>query len=217
MAGRQLTATVTDYAQIRHMSLPEYTEARTDTTPIQFACTVRIADGPLTQFGSESELYSSKTNAKKAAARDAVLWLRSQSRIPAAPPVKRLKMEDVPSPLNPGQTGLTQLVNDIDVDAADDTSLPQRVHELAASLGLSQPTFESHRSLPPPGVELLPGQVGAFISMAVHFNARDVEAEPRLAGTVVKVENVYGKKKARELCCIELLRVLEEIKHSKRS
>ncbi|KAK4543884.1 hypothetical protein LTR36_004658 [Oleoguttula mirabilis] len=205
-----------DHAQAKHLALPEYTEARTFTTPIRFACAVRIADGPLTPFGSDDDLYPSKQEAKRAAAREAVLWLRSQSRMPAAMPAKRVKIEDPRSPTTPGQTGLTQLVNDMDVDAADATTLPQRVHEVAASLGFSSPVWDSHPSLPPPGAELQPEQMGgSFVSMSVRFCDRDAEAEPRLRGTVAKVDHVFGKKKARELCCRELLHVLEQIRQSR--
>lgn len=66
--------TYTEYAQMRHFPPPEYSESQTATTPYNFASTVRIADGPLTPFGSETDLYPSKNNAKRAAAREAVIW-----------------------------------------------------------------------------------------------------------------------------------------------
>ncbi|KAK5121283.1 hypothetical protein LTR85_005449 [Meristemomyces frigidus] len=205
-----------DHAQIKHLPLPEYTEARSFTIPIRFACSVRIADEPLTPFGSDDDLYPSKQEAKRAAAREAVLWLRSQGRMPAAMPAKRLKTVDAPSPLGPGQSGLTQLVRGMDVDAAEATTLPQRVHEIVASLGFSPPVWDCRPSMPPPGAQLQPDQTGGvFVSMSVRFNDRDTENEPMLQGTVAKVDNVFGKKKARELCCRELLHVLEQVKRSR--
>jgi len=170
---------------------------------------VRIAEGPLTLFGSETELYPSKPEAKKAAARDAVTWLRDQGKM--ATPVKcQRTVED--APLLPEQTGLTQLVADINVEAPDPTSLPQRVHELVVSLGFSQPSFDSHPSLPPGGE--FAKSSGAFVDMAANFSAKDVEKDPRLAGPIGKVEHVHGKKTAREMVCRELLPLLEEIKAS---
>ncbi|KAK5130193.1 hypothetical protein LTR08_002402 [Meristemomyces frigidus] len=200
-----------DYSQSRHLSLPEYSEAHTATTPFRFQCSVRIADGPLTPFGSQTELYPNKNEAKRAAAREAVKWLRSQGRVAA--PFKRPRTGNSPPVLlDLGHTGLTQAVNDIDVDAADELTLSQQVHESVALLGFSLPTFDSRPTMPPPGA---PIQSGHFVNMAVTFNIKDVALEPRLAGAVVQVEHVYGKKKARELCCRELLRVLEGIKTSR--
>lgn len=206
-------ALAVDHAQAKHTPLPEYTEARSFTIPIQFACKVRIADGPLTPFGSDDDLYPSKQEAKRAAAREAVLWLRDQCKMPAALLFKRQRTEDTQSPLRPDQTGLTQVMNDVDLPTSDTTPLPQRVHEAVAALGFSPPIWKTRPSMPPPGTVLQPEQSGgAFVCMAVHFSDRDVESEPALAGTVVKVDNVFGKKKARELCCRELLHVLDQIK-----
>ena len=82
-------------------------------------------------------------------------------------------------------------------------------------LGFNQPTFVSQPTTPPPGVPIQPEQSGTFFNMAVTFDSRDVAVEPRLADTVVRVEHVYGKKKAREMCCRELLPLLTRIKGSR--
>ena len=211
---RRLICDHTDHTQSRHIPLPEYVEARTVSTPVHFQCSVRIADGPLTPFGSETELYPNKNEAKRAAAREAVEWLRGQNLM--RPPSKRPKIEDSSEPLpDLAQTGLTQAINDIDVDDADTVSFPQQVHKLAVALGFKYPTFTCQATTPPPGVPLQPHQSGTFVNMAVTFDSSDVQVEPRLAGAVVQVEHVYGRKKAREMCCRELLPVLERIRASR--
>ena len=197
------------------MPSPSYEEKQTERPPHLFACAVTLPNYPLSPFGIDSELYSSKTLAKKAAARQAVLWLRDQGRlVPDATNIgdagasKRQK-QDVSAPAaEPGTTGLTQVLHDVDVNAASKKSLPQQVYELVASLGFSQPAFETR-----PSKSF--GQPGAFVDMAARFQGRDVQREPRLAGSVGKVERVFGKKQAREMCCRELLRGLEEIRRSR--
>lgn len=52
---------------------------------------------------------------------------------------------------------------------------------------------------------------GAFVDMWAVFGERDVRSEPALAGEVGRVENVFGKKAAKEECWQEVLMVLEGI------
>lgn len=136
----------------------------------------------------------------------------------AAPPsVKRIKTENfLPEQLPEGHTGLTQMASDMDVNAPDTASAPARLHELALSLGFSQPIYESHPSVPPPGQPLMPHEVnGAFVDMCVRFCERDIKLEPRLAGPIARVQHVHGKKKAKDLCCREAIRVLEQIQRER--
>jgi len=178
---------------------------------------VRISSGPLSGFGANDEYYSTKGAAKKAAARQAVLWLRSRGEIVKdalisagpTPPSKRRKSLDVKmTETDAGNTGLTQGLSEVDVDfnSTDNVSLAKQVHDLVASLGFSQPSWRpkvSKKHGPP------------FIDMAAEFTPIDIQREPRLAGEVGKVEGCLGKKPAKERCCIEVLRFLEDLKSSR--
>ncbi|KAF2765694.1 hypothetical protein EJ03DRAFT_330773 [Teratosphaeria nubilosa] len=211
-------------AHVRGYVVPDYTDYEIKGNKPQFACTVTFPGAPGTPFGSTTEFWPSKAEAKKAAAREAVLWLRSQGAvIPATqvlpnPPSKKRKHTEIPPQVveaDGNSTGLTQALTDVDVNAVTSDSLPQRVHSMVTFLGFSQPTWDTKPSLPPPGTLARDQSLGGFVDMACVFVAKDVEREPRLAGCIGEVKNVYGRKKAKEMCCLEVLRVLEGIKQSR--
>jgi hypothetical protein len=74
---------------------------------------------------------------------------------------------------------------------------------LCLSLGFGNPEFE---------VVPLPG---SFYTMQARFLDKDVMSEPRLAGSVGSVHNVYAKKAAKDACWREVLKVLEDIRRSR--
>ena len=202
------------YHEQQKLPYPTYDEKQTERPPFLFACTVTLPKGPPSALGTDNELYPSKSLAKKAAARQAVMWLRSQGRllheatnIGGAAEQKRRK-SDLDVATGPGHTGLTQALNEADVNAPTNISLPQQVNALIAAMGFSQPSWEMQ-----PSKSF--GQPGAFVDLAARFTERDVQREPRLAGSVGKVERVFGKKAAKDACCRELLRVLEDIQRSR--
>ncbi|RMZ28622.1 hypothetical protein D0859_07313 [Hortaea werneckii] len=208
-----------EYTQANRQGAPAYEDSRTITTPIRFACTVRIEDMPDTPLGSSTDFYQSKQEAKRAAAREAVLWLRSQGKMRPAPPSvnKRLKMEQ-PSAMEsaPESTGLTQLISNADLNTCAKTTSAARLHELAAVLGFRPPIYESHPSVPPPGKTLDAHEInGAFVDMHVRFSEQDVQKDPRLAGPLGKVEHIHGRKNAKEQCCREAVRILEQIQRER--
>ena len=179
-----------NYAQAKKHPLPIYTEMRTEKTPHRFACTLRIEEGPLRLFGSDTTTFAAKGEAKRSAAREAVLWLRSQDLMaPAGSSTKRPKT--TPSPED---------ANNVDPNA----TIGQKIQTMVAALGFSCPVWEVEACGP-----------GAYVNMAATFAARDVQVEPRLSGRVARVENIFGKKKAKEACGWELLRVLEGIRDSR--
>ncbi|KAI7008397.1 hypothetical protein KC318_g9884 [Hortaea werneckii] len=208
-----------EYTQANRQGSPIYEDSRTITTPIRFACTVRIEDMPGMPLGSSTDFYQSKQEAKRAAAREAVLWLRSQGKMRPAPPSvnKRLKL-DQPSAMEvpPESTGLTQLVSDADLNPGAKTTSAARLHELAAVLGFRPPIYESHPSVPPPGKALDAHEMNsAFVDMYVRFSDQDVQKDSRLAGPLGKVEHVHGRKNAKEQCCREAVRILEQIQRER--
>ena len=192
------------YTQEKQFNLPVYHESRTETKPVHWACTVNIAEDSEKKFGANFGPFTSKKEAKAAAAADAVQWLRAQGKLPQAP-IKRLKTSG-------SLPGLIYL--DPDVKAEDTASLPQRVHDLVASLGFLQPRWESTSSQTAGGE---PGhENGAFHDMAAFFDESAVAKEPRLAGPLGLVEHVYGIKHAKNACCQKVLPLLEEIKFSRK-
>jgi len=219
LAAENFIGLLQEYTQANRQGSPIYEDSRTITTPIRFACTVRIEDMPGTPLGSSTDFYQSKQEAKRAAAREAVLWLRSQGKMRPAPPSvnKRLKL-DQPSAmeLSAESTGLTQLVSYDGLDPGAKTTSAARLHELAAVLGFRPPIYESHPSVPPPGKTLDAHEMNsAFVDMYVRFSNQDVQKDSRLAGPLGKVEHVHGRKTAKEQCCREAVRILEEIQRER--
>lgn len=100
-------------------------------------------------------------------------------------------------------------VQHIGVDAKYDLSLPEQVRRLALALGFTQPAFEFQ-----PCVHTHQGLEG-FVNVEAYFTEKDVRREPRLKGPVGRIESVYGKKTAKEMCCQEVLRLLEENRESR--
>lgn len=194
----------------------------TDRTPFEYACTVHIEGGELTTFGSPEQLFPSKADARKSAAREAVMWLRSQGRAEVAAPVdpctaaQRQKLGVVAAQTGGGTSlpGLFQPSGVADVMSTSHESLPNQVHAVIASLGFQQPSFDATPCPPPPSIGRNENLAG-FVNMAAHFRDADVQREPRLAGAQGAVRQVYGRKKAKELCCRELLRVLEEVRRGR--
>ncbi|KAK5732635.1 hypothetical protein LTR17_010316 [Elasticomyces elasticus] len=203
-----------NYTQAHKLPMPDYTEFRTPYPPHLFSCTVRVANS-IALFGSETTLYSSKGAAKKAAAREAVLWVRSQdavfpeAQVTGGPLMKRRKSGDGdPAATAPGMTGLTQVMQDVDVNKLSQLSLSQQVHEVVASMGYSQPQWHSKPSAN--------GSYGpSYVDMAAVWPNKDVLREPRLAGDIGQVTNIFGKKQAKEECCKNVLVFLEELKRSR--
>nr|POF17015.1 aldehyde reductase 2 [Quercus suber] len=204
-----------NYLQKCKLPYAEYDERRTESTPFSFACTVRFQNSRAEPFGTVDVFYSNKKDAKRAAARDAVLWLRTQGRLAGdlhSTSVKRYKQdgdsETEANPLHDGpkvepQTGSAEN----GTKPMGDISLGQRVNETVASMGLIQPQFEVHN---------VDATLDSLIDMTVKFHERDVNSDPIL-GREISVKNVYGKKKAKEACCKEILQLLEEVKRSRAS
>ncbi|KAK3723235.1 hypothetical protein LTR37_001958 [Vermiconidia calcicola] len=203
-------------AQQKKSFMPTYQEYRTETFPTMFSCSVSVAGGPLSPFGDKN-LFKTKQDARAAAAREAVLWLRSAGLLQQSS-VKRQKA-DTPENVRPtGQTGLTQAVADVDMGteaaatpSTTSLSLPQQVHNLAVSLGFHQPQFRGYASNLSTHGEPVPDGL-PFHDMEARFDERDIAREPKLAGPIGKVERVHGFRNTRNACCEKVLLVLEDIK-----
>ncbi|KAK5730720.1 hypothetical protein LTR15_000658 [Elasticomyces elasticus] len=203
-----------NYTQAYKLPMPDFTEFRTPYTPHLFSCSVRLASS-LAIFGSETTLYPNKSTAKKAAAREAVLWVRSQgfdfpeaqvTGGPSTPSMK--KQKGFPASPGPGMTGLTQVLQEYDINKFAHLSLPQQLHESVVMMGFSQPEMKSQPSCN--------GSYGSsIVDLWAQFSELDVQKEPKLAGRVGMVEKVFGRKQAKEQCCKEVLQFLEELRRSR--
>ena len=187
--------------------MPDFQMSRYEGAQTGFRCTVAITSGQITPFGSDLGTFPSIQGAKAAAAEKAVLFLIESGRLSWATVQKR-KSPTPPKAILPGHTGLTQAVNDIDVDAVSNKSYRQRVNEMAIKLQLhEQPQLKVTPSTTPTGQAV----GGGWWDVCVVFNERDVEQVQRLAESECAVKHVLGKDKAKEACAEKVLRFLSAI------
>jgi hypothetical protein len=161
---------------------------------------VQISGGPLSPFGETLGPFSSKQNAKAAAAKQAVCWLRKQGILQSAS--KPFKLEPAtPESMSNGHTGITQAMGNAGLTTGDDdthTPVSKRLHNLVAALGFHQPRFDCRRSSTTTGKAQ--SVAIPFYDAAVHFDNRDIEIERRLQGPIGQIYNANGQKKAKASC-----------------
>lgn len=166
-----------------------------------FACVVRLDVFPDHIFGSDSTFYNTKVEAKRAAARDAILWLRANGHLPrlqnTRPPKRSV------SSTADERTGLTLEISQLNAYQ----SSARLVAERSVQLGFSQPRFEIWPCEPPAGTPVSQH----FYTASAHYSAQDVQREPRLQGTLFETSAVFGQKGAKDMCCRGLLGLLESI------
>lgn len=205
-------ALLTEYAQ-KHKHLPphfqffevsmiEEQRCGLSNNPKMFACTLRIEARPDSTFGSEHRLVSSKAEAKRLAAKEAVLWLRDVGLLKESSGTKqsskrRKSVQDEPD------TGSSGAIAKLDTPQ----SPAQRVVEYSLRLGFTQPRYEAVHCTPPPG-----SCVGSsFYTVSAHYTEQDVAREPRLRGPLCQTPAVFGQKSAKDMCCRALVDLLESL------
>ncbi|SMR50681.1 unnamed protein product [Zymoseptoria tritici ST99CH_1E4] len=196
------TSTLLEYCQGNKLPQATYTESCTHPSRGPHFCTVRFPGSPITPFGSTTLGFKNKKDAKKAASMDAVLWLRGQGKLEEIGNDQSMTLDGTADPANP----LPTFHDAMDVNScgiAPQGSIGKQVQDLCLALGFSQPEFE---------IEPL---AGAFCNLHARFLPRDVAREPRLAGPIAPVTNVFGKRVAKEECWRELLKILEAIRRSR--
>ena len=174
---------------------------------------MRFTGSPEPRFGVTLGPFSSKGNAKIAAAKEAVTWLRDGGLLRDTS-VKRVRLNSS-DPLDPPTTApnVTPPAQSPVIDLEAEATMPAttRLHHLAFSLGLLQPRFDCHPSPrnpeDPPAVP--------FYDAATLFDPRDVASETRLAGPVGKVERVLGQKRAKTACYQRTIDVLEDLRRER--
>lgn len=174
--------TLPEHCQKSKIEYPVYTESSIHPSRGPFSCAVQVVDGPPSGFGSTAGHFKNKSDAKKNAAMEAVLWFRHQDQLAVEPSAKETSSET--------ETGLSR---------------GKQAQDLCLRLGFTSPAFE-----------LVPQPGGAsFYNVHAIFQPQDVRFEPKLAGSVAPVWNVFGKKAAKDECWRRLLTVLEEISQSR--
>lgn len=177
--------------------------------PKKYACTAQLSIFPGEIFGSKSSFFSSKAEAKRAAARDAVLWLRANGHLPRMEVVDTASSKRRMSTANDEHTGLTQSISKLKATQ----SVAQIVADLSIRLGFSQPRYEMT-----PCAASAESPVGrGFYTASAHYSDQDVRREPRLRGALCETNAVFGQKGAKEMCCRDLAGLLECILRERES
>jgi hypothetical protein len=183
---------------MQRLGVPVYHDQAEHFSMGPFSCTVSIPGLSHAAFGAGQGLFRQKGHAKKAAAMDAVRWIRANKVQVTRPTSNKqasqdqqnlLQQQQQPSPSVPGAAP----------QVADDGTLPHRANTLATSMGIT-----------PPAYEIVPLSDG-FCQCSAKFSSKDVRYHPELLGEVAKVERVYGKKTAKAESAREVIRVLEDI------
>ncbi|KAF2483711.1 hypothetical protein BDY17DRAFT_324424 [Neohortaea acidophila] len=195
-----------EYAQPKRLRMPEYDDMAYGGAPPKFSCTLKIADAPNETFGYRFDLlHTSKKAAKTMAAKEAVLWLREQGKLPPTPTKRKKIAHPTAAAGHSGSTDISRSLSTLSTD--DHVPLPpsQRLNYLIDSLGFQGMWWD----LRPSPVQSCLGNMAW--DAAITFPDRDVETEPRLAGRLGQVWGVHGKANAKAKCCKNVLPLLEEI------
>jgi len=203
-----------EFTQRNHQPKPVFQLFEIDTrskqqrglcnSPSQYGCTLTLQARPDYTFGSATTPHVKQAEAKRSAAKDAVLWLRTVGMLPTTPAAstttpppstKRRKSstaEGSGPPTEPTQEPSPSIPK-------TEQSPAQLVVELSLRLGLSQPQFMCE----PAGQN--------FYICTAHYTDRDVQRQAQLAGPLCATPSVFGQKNAKRMCAGELVGVLEGI------
>ncbi|KAK5201383.1 hypothetical protein LTR16_002870 [Cryomyces antarcticus] len=175
-----------------------------------FACECAIAPRSHTPFGSATVTHSTKKAARKAAAREAVEWLREKGEIPRpgeGPPNKRLKKNNSSAAAAVPAAAPPPVV----------TNYTQQVNEMCALLGFGAPDYRIYPSVPsaitsptPSNNSPLTTNISTLFSGAAYF-----PQDPDLAGPIGAVRAIYGRRAAREECARLVLEALGAVKKAR--
>lgn len=187
------------YAQQQKLEYPDY---EFEEEPQSYKCTMSFAGTPLQAFGLSYGPFPSKNTAKKAAAMEAVKWLRAEGKL-SSTPLTTTKRRKSSLPQQPDPNAMTDSPSTPSPSATSSESAAQQVFDLARRLGFSQPKFNTFR------------REGNFVDESATFMEKDVRYEPRLEGTHGQVRRVFGKKAAHEECCRLVVRFLKRIQRER--
>jgi len=180
-------------------------EATIGPAPHRFTCTVSIAEAPEPIGGSVS--FAIKKNAKRFAAKLAIQWLIENKFMPGdgtisfpkpVPPQQVKKVKTSPQLTTPQST--SQDASRTTTPSQMGQTYAAEVPTLCHKLGIGIPSYIITQKNP-----ILP----------IYDVYADFDSDPRIEGKIGEVENVYGKKNAKEESAKLTVLFLQEIEKKK--
>ncbi|KAA8568420.1 hypothetical protein EYC84_007453 [Monilinia fructicola] len=179
---------------------PVYTEIRISEQ--RFICSVTIEENP--EPISSLTSFSRKKDAKRFISKLAIDWLISKALMPSTGAVKFPKFPiapQTPEPKKPdapisAQVPATSTTTSPRERSTSPTSYPGLIPDLCHTLGFTVPTYKIV-----PMVEGIP----------IYQGYADFGSDPRVLGKVGEFSDIYGKKKAKEVCAKHVWSFLKDI------
>ena len=164
-------------------------------TPCQYSCVLNLQAQPLYDFGSKEEFFQTKKEARRVAARSAIIWLRTIGLLPEPETDNATRHKSIDESL----TGLAQEAPTM----PSEKSAAMLVVDYTLRLGLTSPQFD----IRPAG-----DQVGQnFYVCTAHYLDQDSRRVPQLEGSLCQTPPVFGSKNAKKMCCEALVVLLERV------
>jgi len=210
----------TEFAQAHLREQPSYQvyqighQTFATTATLSAASTTFSTPPPI--FGSPTISFNTKKAAKANAARDAVLWLRTNGHLNADGSASLLhgpnagakrKRAGAGGGSSASEAGSSSDAQDTPVvsSGAEATSFAQRVNVLRKQLGLPNLMYE-----------LTAAQGSAIYTVHASFGGIHAGSVPfALRGPIAEVRNVFGKKNAKEECAKVVMGMLEKVKRER--
>jgi hypothetical protein len=168
----------------------------------RFICTVAISE-TLEEFGNSPTVgdlkaitFSNKKNAKKFAAKKAVDWLIANERMPNNGDVKFPKVPTLP-PV--AKTKSRAPLSSQDSEDNQDNVAAQ-VPQLCYQLGFNVPRYNLTQAAP---------------NSPLYDIYADFGDDPLIEGKVGEIQNVFGKKNAKEQCARRVFSFLKDIQRQR--
>jgi hypothetical protein len=203
-----------------------YHETAVPGNPPRFTCAVTLRETPLKFNATAAVTFSNKKHAKHYASKRVVDWLIGngfmpkdgsvkfpkaqppqavkRAKIPPPQPKSKLKQELPSHPSSQNQT-TTQAQSPTENSTAPSdggkTKFSTMVPELCERLGFEPPSYELTKV----------AENGALYNGYAHFRG-----DPRIDGPIGEVNNVYGRKDAKEAIAEELVSFLQSIEKHRR-
>ncbi|CAD6442984.1 595de35d-e164-4649-8e05-f4ded1339401 [Sclerotinia trifoliorum] len=204
MGGINWVGKLLEYHQANAINpTAEYSEI--EVSPQRFTCSVIIKQNsePISSLTS----FARKKDAKQFISKLAIDWLISQNLMPSTGAVKFPKAPVAPqtplaktyrAPLSPlDSTSATISPRE---RSTSPTSYPGLIPDLCRALGFNVPTYR-----------IVPMVEGS----PVYHGFADFGSDPRILGKIGEFRDIYGKKKAREVCAREVWYFLKDIERQR--
>ncbi|ESZ97637.1 hypothetical protein SBOR_1981 [Sclerotinia borealis F-4128] len=179
---------------------PKYTEIQVSLS--RFSCSVTIKEKP--EPITSTVTFGRKKEAKGFVSKLAIDWLVSQNLMPSNGAVKFPKVPVAPqtpqpkkirTSTSPSTTSPASITTTPRERSTSPTSYPGLIPDLCHALGFNIPTYKIALM-----VEGIP----------IYHGYADFGSDPRILGKVGEFRDIYGKKKAKEVCAKEVWSFLKD-------